>query len=260
LTPSSIALAQHPTDRNLFVPKIMNFSRTRLLENRDRFGIIGLVKSHFYNMVAAVTPVGLLSTPNMAATPFPSRSSPAFFPGSRKIDNNSWILDASVSPYMSPEAMKDSFTEAHDIYSLGCIIYETLTGRTPQHCNLNFYDLDGMDYDMNFGTIVSSCTEHEREKRMTAQEVIEELKNMPILCKEERHSNSEQDDGLDSMSDTEGFCTPQGSLDPNETGTAGKSPLFHMRSKVSFILPFQEVSTYNMAIQFCPYIPFDSFT
>jgi serine/threonine protein kinase len=230
LTPSSIALAQHPMDRNLLVPKIMNFSRARLLENRDRYGIMGLFASHLYNMVAALTPVRLLSTPNMAATPYPLRSSPAFFP-----DNNSWILDASVSPYMSPEAMKDIFTEAHDIYSLGCIIYETVTGRTPRHDDLNSNDLNGMDYGINFGTIISSCTEHERKKRMTAREIIEELKNMPILCKEERHSKSEQDDGHDSMSDTEHFYTPQSSWNPSV-----EPCFFDIRSKPSFILPFQE--------------------
>ena len=161
LTPSSVFLVQ--SEENTYVPKISNFGRAIKLERR---GIYAAIKNALVPMFGrfAGTPTALKTTPTPTSAATPG------------MVDNSWILDASYSPYMSPESMSKQFTDKHDIFSLGGIMYEVLTGKTPKRDVLACDACRETEHYLD--PIISSCTCSIKEKRLSACELLEMLKEV----------------------------------------------------------------------------------
>ena len=161
LTPSSVFLVQ--SGESTYVPKISNFGRAMKLEPR---GIYATIKNALLPMFGrfAGTPTALKTTPTPTSAATPG------------MVDYSWILDTSYGPYMSPESMSKQFTDKHDIFSLGSIMYEVLTGKTPKRDLLASDDHQETEHYLD--SIISSCTCFTAEKRLSASELLEMLKKV----------------------------------------------------------------------------------
>ncbi len=96
--------------------------------------------------------------------------------------------------YVAPEALKDSFNEKSDIFSLGAILFTMLTGQEPWHCNIGAHDSfysrkisigrarqnaleypKGATYDPELDAVISVCLNFDPAQRPDAAVLLKTL-------------------------------------------------------------------------------------
>jgi eukaryotic-like serine/threonine-protein kinase len=104
----------------------------------------------------------------------------------KRLDKESIIITSSsenigTAAYMPPEQFDDfkHVDQRGDIYSLGKILYEMLTGRFPIHVDVKHPNIPG-----GYGFIISKCLEHEPNERYQS---VSELRNDFLLLTNPKH-------------------------------------------------------------------------